>query len=234
MGLTHLSLSLALCAACSESCSACADGFECRSCRAPLLLQGGRCVASCAERHFQDRLLCAGNARKTGLQRPAGQTGTEKLRPSCWVHSLLRDLLLTQVLVFTQNKVNRGTESRSVKLITGWGNIHQNSSVGQFCWFKTLCSGTLWFFTTLLFPFRILFWKRDRGFGGVEEPRQGVHTGFTKDVMLVRIEAPELCLAMWSRRFALGSIRRNCSCDAGAFGRGDLEVTRKALGGLGD
>ncbi|XP_064918597.1 extracellular matrix organizing protein FRAS1 isoform X3 [Columba livia] len=47
-----------VCLACSESCSACADGFECRSCRAPLLLQGGRCVASCAERHFQDRLLC--------------------------------------------------------------------------------------------------------------------------------------------------------------------------------
>ncbi|XP_062470145.1 extracellular matrix organizing protein FRAS1 [Pezoporus occidentalis] len=46
------------CLACSETCSACTNGFECSSCQASLLMKNRQCVTSCGKGYFQDQLLC--------------------------------------------------------------------------------------------------------------------------------------------------------------------------------
>ncbi|XP_057287145.1 extracellular matrix organizing protein FRAS1 [Pezoporus wallicus] len=46
------------CLACSETCSACTNGFECSSCQASLLMKNRQCVTSCGKGYFQDHLLC--------------------------------------------------------------------------------------------------------------------------------------------------------------------------------
>ncbi|XP_053559271.1 LOW QUALITY PROTEIN: extracellular matrix organizing protein FRAS1 [Bombina bombina] len=46
------------CIACKEMCSSCQNGFECTSCKEPLLMKHGQCVTSCGDGYVQDQLTC--------------------------------------------------------------------------------------------------------------------------------------------------------------------------------